>query len=149
MRIRALLLSACLAAGASSAAAAVLVVNEPWVRPGAKGGATEAFMQVTSSESAAIVDVRADVASSVALAGKPARAAPPFDLALPARVTVMLAPGGTRLALAGLRRALARGDRVAITLVVRYADGRTQEVAVDAEVRRRSPSEDHGVKVAR
>ena len=63
---------------------------------------------------------------------------------LPAQQPVALAAGGTRIVLTRVARPLARGDRVPLTLVLRYADGTTQDVEVDAEVRRRSPSEDHG-----
>jgi len=52
---------------------------------------------------------------------------------------------GTRIVLARVERTLKRGDRVPLTLVLKYADGATQDIEVDAEVRRRSPSEDHGV----
>jgi copper(I)-binding protein len=63
-------------------------------------------------------------------------------LALPAKSEVALAPGHDRLALAGLTRTLKIGDRVNITLVVRDDKGTVQEIAVNAEVRHRSPVDD-------
>jgi copper(I)-binding protein len=47
------------------------------------------------------------------------------------------------VALAPLARQLRLGDRVPLTLVVREADGVVQAIDVDAEVRRRSPTDDH------
>jgi copper(I)-binding protein len=135
----------CAGALATSASAAVFTVNEPWVSPAGAGGASEAYMEITSSEEATLVDARCAVAARVALATGQRRQPPPFALALPARTTVMLAPGAVRLALARVERTLKRGERVALTLVVRYADGSTRDIEVDAEVRRRSPSADHGV----
>lgn len=135
---------ALLAFAPSAVLAAVISVNEPWMRPAAAGGATEVFMELAVSERATLVDVRTSVASRVTLAQGGQRRAPPFELELAARETLVMRDRGTRIVLSRLERALRRGDRVALTLVLRYADGTTQDVDVDAEVRRRSPSEDHG-----
>ncbi|MFO1305503.1 MAG: copper chaperone PCu(A)C [Burkholderiales bacterium] len=126
-------------------AAAVVAVNEPWLRPAAKGASTEAFMEITVSEAATLVDVRSPAAPKIALASGKARSGPPFALSLEAGQPLRMEARGTHLVLAGVTRALARGERVAFTLVLRYADRTTQEIPVDAEVRRRSPSQDHGV----
>jgi copper(I)-binding protein len=123
--------------------AAVIAVNEPWVRPAAMGASTYAFMELTVSEAATLVDVRTAAASTVALARGAQRQAPPFALPLTARETLLMRDVGTRIELRRARHALKRGDRVPLTLVLRYADGTLQEVEVDAEVRRRSPSDDH------
>jgi copper(I)-binding protein len=138
----------CAAALLSPAAgcAAVFTVNEPWVRPAAAGGASEAYMELTSSEEATLVDARCAIASRISLVTGQRRKPPPFALALPARTTVTLAPGGVHIALADVERSLKRGERVAFTLVIRNKDGSTRDIEVDAEVRRRSPSADHGVK---
>lgn len=127
------------------ARAAVFGIAEPWVRPAAAGASTEAFMQLTSSEAAVLVDVRAPDAKRVRLVSRQGPQAPPFALELPARATVTLAPGGVRVALLEVSRALKLRERVPLTLVLRHADGTTQEIPVEAEVRRRSPSDDHGV----
>ena len=123
--------------------AATITVNEPWVRPVAKGGATDAYMELTVSESATLVDVRTPVATRVVLAQRSQRRAPPFALQLAARQPVLMRDRETRIVLGRVERTLKRGDLVPLTLVLRYADGTTQEIAVDAEVRRRSPSDDH------
>jgi copper(I)-binding protein len=134
-----------LIASASLAHAAVFNVTEPWVKPAPAGASTEAYMEIASSDGATIVDARSPVASSVSLAIAQARHEAPYALPLPRRTTVLLNAGGTRFALAKLVRPLKVGDRVPITLVVRNADATTQEIEVDAEVRRHSPSYDHGI----
>lgn len=123
--------------------AAVVAINEPWVRPAALGATTFAFMELTVSESATLVDVRTPVARSTALARGGQRQAPPFALRLGARETLLMRDAGTRIELRRVLRPLTRGDRVPLTLVLQYADGTLQEVEVDAEVRRRSPSDEH------
>jgi copper(I)-binding protein len=123
--------------------AAVIAINQPWVRPAAIGATTYAFMELTVSEPATLVDVRTPVARTAALARGAQRQASPFALPLGARETLLMRDPHTRIELRRVSRALKRGDRVPLTLVLRYADGTLQEIEVDAEVRRRSPSDDH------
>jgi copper(I)-binding protein len=122
---------------------AVFVVNEPWVRPATAAQATEAYMRLMSSDGATLVDVRSPIAGSVALVGAGSKRASPMALPLPAGNTVVLAPGRFRIALGKIARTLRVGDRVPLTLVVRDAAGAAQEIDVDAEVRLRSPTDDH------
>jgi len=124
--------------------AAVISVNEPWVRPAAAGAASEVFMELAVSENALLVEVRTPLATKVVLAQGKHRRAPPFALRLAARETLLMRDGGTRIVLGRVERALKLGDRFPLTLVLRYEDGTMQDVEVDAEVRRRSPFEDHG-----
>ncbi|MCC6196264.1 MAG: copper chaperone PCu(A)C [Burkholderiales bacterium] len=138
-------LVACALFAAVPARAGVFSVAEPWTRPAAAGASTEAFMQIMSSGGATLVEVRSTLAGRVRLVSGATRQDPPFALALPPRATVKLAPGGTRVVLERLARPLKLRDRVPLTLVLRNADGTMQEIAVDAEVRRRSPSDDHRV----
>jgi periplasmic copper chaperone A len=135
---------ACLAR-AAGAGAAGFNVNEPWVKPVAAGGSTDAYMELMSPEGATIVDARSPAAASVAVVTAKGRQAAPFAVQLPARKTVLLAEKATHLLLVRVERPLKVGDRVPITLVVRNADGSAQDVDVDAEVRRHSPSYDHGI----
>jgi len=132
-------------ASGSAAVAAVFNVTEPWVKPVGAGGSTEAYMQLASSEGTTIVAARSPVAAAMTLVTAKERRTAPFALALPAGAAVLLTAGGTRLALVKVVHPLKLGDRVPITLVLRNADGSTQEIEVDAEVRRHSPSSDHGV----
>ena len=125
--------------------AAVITVNEPWLRPAAAGGSTDVFMELTVSEPARLIDIRTPAAGKVALAQSGQRHLPPLDVELPAQKPLAMRDRGTRIVLSRVERTLKRGDRVPLTLVLKYADGTTQDIEVDAEVRRRSPSEDHGV----
>jgi hypothetical protein len=125
----------------SGGAQAVFVVTEPWVRPAAAAGATDAYMQLMSAAGTRIIRVGSAVAGDASLVA--AQGGALQSLPLPAGATVVLAPGLTRIRLTGLARALRLGDRVPLTLVIEAPDGTTQTIAVDAEVRRRSPTDDH------
>ena len=123
-------------------AAAVFIVSEPWVRPAASVRTTEAYMVLTSTEGATLVGARSEIAVGVATyaAGKnPVRIE---RLPLPAGQMVKLHPGGLRLGLRDLARPLKLGDRVPLVLTIEAADGKRQEIPVNAEVRRRSPIDD-------
>jgi copper(I)-binding protein len=80
----------------------------------------------------------------VALARGGERRPAPFALSLAAQEPLLMKARGTRVVLGRVERPLKLRERVPLTLVLRYADGTAQEIPVDAEVRRRSPSEDHG-----
>jgi hypothetical protein len=119
---------------------AIFIVNQPWVRPGPRGGTTEAYMDLTSTEGATLVAVRSEIAA-VAIRTKNGSGA--IDrLPLTANAMMRLAPGRTRLSLSKLARALVRGEHVALTLTVESADGSRQDIPVTAEVRLRSPLDD-------
>jgi copper(I)-binding protein len=111
------------------------------VRPAAAAGATDAYMQLMSAAGARVVHVGSTVAGGASLVA--AQGGALQSLPLPAGVTVVLAPGRVRIRLSGLARALRLGDRVPLTLLIEAADGTTQSIAIDAEVRRRSPTDDH------
>jgi copper(I)-binding protein len=124
-------------AGAAFDAHALFIVNQPWVKPGARS--TEAYMVLTSTEGATLIGVRSSIAARVSLRGAgahgPARAA----LALPAGAAVALRPGADRIVLTGLAHALKPGERVPLTLQIETAAGALEEVTVAAEVRTESP----------
>jgi copper(I)-binding protein len=124
-------------------AAAVFVVNAPWVRPAGEGRRTEAYMVLTSTAGATLVEARSDVAALVSVYSANKNAVRIERLPLPAGKEVKLAPGGTRLGLSNLSRPLKLGDRVPFTLTIESADGTRQEIQVNAEVRRRSAIDDH------
>ena len=96
-----------------------------------------------SSDGATLIGARSPIAGSVALVGAEGKRASPMALPLPAGNTVKLAPGKFRIALGKIVRTLRVGDRVPLTLVVRDVSGASQEIDVDAEVRLRSPTDDH------
>ena len=58
------------------------------------------------------------------------------EIRLPAGQTVQLKPGGLHVMLIGLKGPLQEGQTVPLTLQVRDAGGKTQEMAVQAQVRR-------------
>jgi copper(I)-binding protein len=138
-------LLACAAASGMLAAeaASVFVVTEPWVRVAPDGRSAEVYMQLRSSDGTAVVGARSDAAAGVTMLSPGAGRAIAARIALPPGETVLLAPGAQRLAIGKLGRALKQGDRVALVLIVEGADGTTREIPVDAEVRRRSPTDDH------
>jgi copper(I)-binding protein len=118
----------------------VFVVNQPWLHPARKAQTTHAYMNLTSSDSATLLGARSEDARRVSL--RSARGAAAAGRVLPARSEVALAPGHDHLTLTGLIRTLKIGDRVEITLVVRDDNGTVHEIAVNAEVRHRSPVDD-------
>ena len=133
------LLGLALALGTGDASA-LFIVNQPWVAPAAKGRSTAAYMDLTSTEGAALVGASSDASASVRIRG-PKGTPPRAPLALPARTLVHLAPNGYRLVLDKLTRPIKRGERVQLTLVIEAADGTRQEIPVDAEARFDSPLE--------
>jgi VCBS repeat-containing protein len=55
---------------------------------------------------------------------------------------MQLAPGEYRIALTRLTRPLKIGDHVPVSLTIESADGKRQELLINAEVRRRSAYDD-------
>jgi copper(I)-binding protein len=139
--VRALLAVPCLAA-ATAGASPVFVVAEPWVRPAAAGAATEAYMELRSSEPVTLTAVRSEVAARIAVVDARGEAT---SLAIEAGQLLRLAPKASRIRLPHVNRALRRGDHVPLTLTIVARDGTTQDIPVEAEVRTRSPSDDHHV----
>jgi copper(I)-binding protein len=100
-------------------------------------------MELTSVDGGALVGARSDIARRVDLVGPGTTAKPVGRLPLPAGAPVILAPGSYRVRLVAIDRALKLGDWVPLVLIVEGADGSRQEVALRAEVRRRSALDDH------
>jgi copper(I)-binding protein len=125
--------------------ATVFAVTEPWVRVAPDGRSAEVFMQLRSSDGAAVVGVKSEVVAGITMRPAGTGRAPVERIVLPAGETVLLAPGAQRFAIPKLPKPLRLGDRVPLVLVVEGADGGTREIAVNAEVRRRSPTDDHRV----
>ena len=117
----------------------MFIVNQPWLLPAAKGQTIEAYMDLTSSDGTTLVAARSDAAREVRIGGQAQSARSLPRLALPAGHMIRFAPHGYRLVLDGLTRAITRGERVQLTLVIEAADGTRQEIPVDAEARFDSP----------
>ena len=125
----------------STAAHAILSINEPWVRAAAHGRSAEFFVKLRSSEGASLSRVDSFAARRVEMrdGDSPNRLA---RIELPPDTLVELKAGSFHLRMSGLVRRLKLGEHVPVTLVVRTTDGLQQNVYVNAEVRHRSPSED-------
>jgi len=126
---------------AGPAMAADLEVASPWVRgtvPAQK--ATGAFMQLSSKGGVSLVGVASPAANIVELhemtmADKvmKMRAVPRLDVK-PGQ-PLELKPGSYHVMLIDLKKPLARGEVVPITLKVEGRDGKVESVEVKAEVR--------------
>jgi copper(I)-binding protein len=141
IRVRLAWLGLALALAASDANA-IFIVNQPWLRPAANGKATEVYMDLTSTEGAALVGVRSDAAASALIRPPGSSRSSVERLTLPAGALVRLAAGGYRIVLSDLKQSVKLGDRVTLSLTIEGADGARREIAVNAEARKRSPLED-------
>lgn len=136
---------------AGLAAAADLEVKDPWVRgtvPAQK--VTGAFMQLTSKSGVSVLGAASPAAGIVeihemAMDGgvMKMRALPRLDV--PAGKAVELKPGGYHIMLIDLRKPLAAGDIVPITLKVEGQDKKPENVELKATVRAltAAPGMDH------
>ncbi len=125
----------------AATARAEVTVKEAWARattPAQK--ASGAFMELTSSESAALVSASSSLAGVVEIhtmkmedGVMKMRAVPRIEL--PAGKTVALQPGGYHVMLMQLKQQLKKGDTVPITLKVEGANREVQAIEVKAEVR--------------
>ena len=124
----------------ASAAQAQTTVKEPWARATvAQQKASGAFMQLQSAKGGKLLSASSPVAGVVeihemAMEGNvmKMRAVPSLDL--PAGKTVDLKPGGYHVMLMDLKKPLAAGDTVPLTLVVESA-GQRETVEVKVTVR--------------
>jgi len=123
-------------------AQALFTINEPWVRVAADGRSAEAYMRLTSTEGAKLVSAASFAADRVVIRAPGPGRGTVTELVLPASQRVELAPGKYRIQLDGLTRKVGLGARIPLSLTIRHDDGRLQEIAVDAEVRLRSPTDD-------
>lgn len=131
-----------LLAGAACASP-VYTVAEPWVRPAAAGATTELYLELRASERAQLVAAGSTAAARVELVDRHGKATPAIDL--PPGTVVHLAAGAARVRLTRVAQRIALGGHVPMILTVRAADGSVTEIPLTAEVRRHSPSHDHGV----
>lgn len=127
--------------GLSSPASAATSVSDAWIRGTvAHQKATGMYARITSSTGGKLVAARSPAAGvaevhEMAMDGNTMRMRHVPALELPAGKTVALEPGGYHVMLMQLRRELAPGDIVPVTLVVETAAGQREEVTVNATVR--------------
>jgi len=117
-------------------------VEDAWVRGTvAQQKATGLFARITSPAGGRVVSVSSPLAGvaelhEMALEGNVMRMrALPNGLPLPAGQTVELKPGGLHVMLMDLKRPLADGEVVPVTLVVEGAGGKRETLEVKAPVR--------------
>ncbi len=126
---------------AGAAAAADLDVANPWVRGTvAAQKATGAFMQLSSKGGVSVVGAASPAAGNVeihemSMAGNvmKMRAVPRVEV--PAGTPLEFRPGSYHVMLIDLKKPLAKGDIVPITLKVEGRDKKVETVEVQAEVR--------------
>lgn len=125
----------------SALAAADVTVKEPWVRSTVVGQtASGAFMELTSSESATLLEATSPVAGVVEVhemsldnGVMKMRAVPRLDL--PAGKPVTLRPGGYHIMLMDLKKQLKKGDSLPLKLKIEGKDKKVSTIDVKAEVR--------------
>lgn len=116
-------------------------IKDPWVRATvSQQKATGAFMQITSTQDARLVEARSPVAGVVEVHEMTMekdvmkmRAVPALDL--PAGKAVELKPGGYHVMLMDLKQQMKAGDTVPLTLVVEGKDKKRSSVEVKATVK--------------
>jgi copper(I)-binding protein len=118
-----------------------VTVSDAWVRGTVKGQtATGAFMSLKSPADVVLKRAESSVADKVEIHemkmdGNVMRMKAVPQLELPAGKTVDLGPGGYHVMLTGLKKPLAKGDKVALKLHFEGRDKKAQVVEVQAEVR--------------
>jgi copper(I)-binding protein len=134
-----LILAACLVA---THASATLTVNLPWIKPTAGGASAEIYLTVTSTDAGEIVAIDTAAARTATLLAPGSGRKRVKAIPLGADTALDLAPGQYRITLDGLARPLKPGEHVPLMLVIRSAAGKRHELAITAEVRKRSARED-------
>jgi periplasmic copper chaperone A len=134
--------AATLLAVCTLSAAAQTKVDEPWVRATvAQQKATGFFARVTSPAGGRLVSAASPVAGVVeihemAMEGDVMRMrALTKGLELPPGRTVELKPGGYHIMLMDLKKALAAGETVPLTLIVEGAGGQRETLQLQAPVK--------------
>lgn len=128
------------ALGAGSVSAAGPEVSNAWVRGTVAGQkATGAFMDIKSVEGATLVGAASALGVTqvheMSMDGGVMRMREVKKLDLPAGQTVSLKPGGYHVMLMDLKKPLAKGEVVPITLKIQGKDGKVSDMEVKAEVR--------------
>jgi len=125
----------------SSLALADVSVKDAWVRGTVTGQmATGAFMELKSSDTAALLSVSSPVAATVEVhemsmdkGVMKMRAVPKLDL--PAGKAVALKPGSYHIMLMDLKQPLKKGDSVPLSFKIEGKDKKLSTLEIKAEVR--------------
>ena len=122
-------------------AAETVTLKTAWMRPAAAGAQpARAYVDIESTANLKLVGAATPVATRVQLVhvGKiddPASEVVVREMAVPAGTTTRLAYRGDHLRLTGIKRALANGDPVPLTLTFRDAAGKRFVAKTDVVVR--------------
>jgi copper(I)-binding protein len=136
-----LCLSVFICGSACLGATAEVTVKDAWVRGTVPAqSVTGAFMTLTSTTDAKLVGVKTPIAMEAqihesTMKGDVSHMHAVESVALPAGKPVQLKPGGYHVMLMGLAKAVAKGQKVPITLEIVEADGKRSKVEVQADVR--------------
>ncbi|MCF8199575.1 MAG: copper chaperone PCu(A)C [Sulfuritalea sp.] len=140
--IRAVALSTVVSAAFILPAQAEVTIKEPWVRATvAQQKATGAFMQITSSQDARLVEARSPVAGVVEIHEMSMdkdvmrMRAMPGGLELPGGKTVELKSGGYHIMLMQLKQQMKEGANVPLTLIVEDKDKKRSTIEIKAPVK--------------
>lgn len=126
-------------------AAAVVKVEQAWVRPSVPGQqGTGGYMKLTAREGQRLVGASSPVAGvaeihEMKMDGDVMTMKPVGTLDLPAGKTVELKPGGLHLMLMDLKRPLAAGSSVPLTLVFKDTRGVERRVETQLQVGHAAP----------
>lgn len=118
-----------------------VTVSDAWARatvPGQENGSVG--LVITSQKDARLIAVTTPVAASseihtMTMDNGVMKMRQLEYLVLPAKQPVTLGPGGDHLMLFGLKHAFKVGDKVPLTLTVQYADQKTENIMIKAQVR--------------
>ncbi|MDR1661343.1 MAG: copper chaperone PCu(A)C [Azoarcus sp.] len=116
-------------------------IDDPWVRATvAQQKATGAFMKITSTADARLLEIRSALAGTaeiheMRLDGDRMKMRAISSLALPAGVTVELKPGGFHIMLLELSAQVKESDTVPLSLIIETANGERETIDIDAPAR--------------
>lgn len=139
--LRKYLLAAAIGVALINGAWAQVTVKHAWVRATVpEQMATGAFLQLSSTQDARLVQASSPMAAVVELHemvmdGSTMKMRAVSGVDVPAGKTVELKPGGMHVMLMGLKSQAKTGDKVPLTLVFEGKDKKRESVQVQAEVR--------------
>lgn len=139
--LRATLIAASLSLLGTASAWAQVEVSQPWVRATvAPQKATGAFVQLKAKSDSRLVEVRSSVAGvaeihEMKMEGSTMKMRAVEGLDLPAGQLVELKPGSFHIMLMDLKKPLAAGETVDLTLVFEGRDKKRVEQEIKAEAR--------------
>ncbi|HJQ62766.1 MAG TPA: copper chaperone PCu(A)C [Burkholderiales bacterium] len=118
-----------------------VVVKEAWARATSPGQKTASvYLEIVSSADAMLIGAKCAVAKSAQMHAMRVedgvmKMRAVQRIALPARKTVKLAPGGLHIMLAGVARPLVENETIPLELTIETSGGVTSKLGVQVEVR--------------